>query len=68
MPNLVWVSFGALAVILTAAGAMLVLDADIFPWDLRSETSVIYGFIFLGAAVFFAYGFLRPRCRTPPPS
>ena len=61
MPNLVWVSFGALAVILTAAGAMLVLDADIFPWDLRSETSVIYGFIFLGATVFFAYGFLRPR-------
>jgi len=41
MPNLVWVSFGALAVILTAAGAMLILDADIFPWDLRSEASVI---------------------------
>jgi hypothetical protein len=61
MPNLVWVSFGAIAVILTATGAMLVLDADIFPWDLRSEASVIFGFIFLGAAVFFAYGFLRPR-------
>jgi hypothetical protein len=61
MPNLVWVSFGALAMILTAAGAALVVGADIFPWDLRSETSVIYGLIFLGAAVFFAYGFLRPR-------
>jgi hypothetical protein len=28
---------------------------------LRSETSVIFGFIYLGAAVYFLYGFVQPR-------
>lgn len=60
MPGLVRGSFLVLAVILVAAGTALVFDADIFPWELRSETSVIFGFIYLGAAVFFIYGFVRP--------
>jgi hypothetical protein len=49
-----------LAAILFAAGTALVFKADIFQWNLRSETSLIFGFIYLGAAVFFIYGFLQP--------
>jgi hypothetical protein len=60
MPPLVRGSFALLAAILIAAGTALVFKADIFPWDLRAETSVIFGFIYLGAAVFFIYGFLQP--------
>jgi hypothetical protein len=60
MPPLARGSFALLAAILIAAGTALVFKADIFPWDLRSETSVIFGFIYLGAAVFFIYGFLQP--------
>jgi hypothetical protein len=60
MPPLLRASFAVLAAILVAAGTALVFKAEIFPWDLRSETSVIFGFIYLGAAVFFIYGFLQP--------
>ena len=54
-------SFAFLALVLVAAGTALAFGADIFPWELRSETSVIFGFIYLGAAVYFLYGFVRPR-------
>jgi hypothetical protein len=60
MPPLVRGSFAVLAAILIAAGTALVFKADIFPWDLGSETSVIFGLIYLGAAVFFIYGYLQP--------
>jgi hypothetical protein len=60
MAPLVRGSFALLAAILIAAGTALLFRADIFPWDLRAETSVIFGFIYLGAAVFFIYGFLQP--------
>ena len=49
------------AVILIAAGTALIFDADIFPWVLGAETSVIFGFIYLGAAAYFLYGLPRPR-------
>jgi hypothetical protein len=61
MPPVVRGSFAFLAAVLVAAGTALAFGADIFPWDLRSETSAIFGFIYLGAAVYFIYGFLRPR-------
>ena len=38
--QLVRLSFGAFAMILTAAGAALVVHASIFPWQLGQETSV----------------------------
>ena len=47
--------------ILIAAGTALVFHADIFPWALGAETSVIFGFIYLGAAAYFLYGVLDPR-------
>lgn len=61
MPSVVRGSFAFLALVLVAAGTALAFGADIFPWQLRSETSVIFGFIYLGAAVYFLYGFVRPR-------
>jgi hypothetical protein len=61
MPQLVRLSFGAFAMILTVAGAALVVHADIFPWQLGQETSVMFGLIFLGAATYFIYGALDPH-------
>jgi hypothetical protein len=60
MPAPVRGSFAFLAAVLLAAGTALAFGADIFPWDLRSETSVIFGFIYLGAAIYFLYGFVQP--------
>ena len=61
MPGLVRLSFAAFAVMLCGAGAALVFQADVFPWSLGSETSVAFGFIYLGAAAYFVWGFLNPR-------
>ena len=41
MPQPVRLSFGAFAVILAGAGVALVLHANIFPWQLGEETSVM---------------------------
>jgi hypothetical protein len=59
-PLLRW-SFAVFAVVLIITGTGLVrLWPHIFPWRLAPDMSIIYGWIFLGAAVYFAYGFLRP--------
>ena len=61
MPRPLRAAFAALAAILVAAGAALVAGADIFPWKLGAETSVMFGLIYLGAAAYFACGVLEPR-------
>jgi hypothetical protein len=61
MPSLVRGSFAAFAVILVAAGTALLFHSAIFPWRLNSESSVMFGLVYLGAAVYFIHGFLRPR-------
>jgi hypothetical protein len=61
MPGLVRGSFAGFAVILVAAGTALILHAAIFPWRLTAESSAMFGLIYLGAAVYFIHGFLRPR-------
>jgi hypothetical protein len=60
MPGPVRVSFAAFAVILVAAGTALIFHAEIFPWPLTAESSVMFGMVYLGAAVYFVHGFLRP--------
>jgi hypothetical protein len=61
LPGVVRASLGVFVVVLVASGLVLVLDAgDIFPWDLRPDTAVLFGWIFLGDACFFAYGVVRP--------
>ena len=61
MPTVVRFSFAAFAVMLVGAGIALILHAEIFPWPLTAESSVMFGFVYLGAAVYFVHGFLRPR-------
>ncbi|MCD6016490.1 MAG: hypothetical protein K0R88_2574 [Solirubrobacterales bacterium] len=61
MPAPVRISFAAFAVMLIGAGTALVFEADIFPWVLDDESSVMFGLIYLGAAAYFITGFLNPR-------
>jgi hypothetical protein len=61
MPVLVRVAFGAFALLLAIAAFRLILIwPNTFPWPLGPETSMFYGFIFLGAMVYFLYGLLFP--------
>ena len=60
-PALVRISFIFFVINLTLAGILLVLKRpNVFPWQLTPQQSVLYGWIFLGAASYFFYGLLRP--------
>lgn len=59
-PVLVRIAFGIFGLTLVAVGTALVLRYDVFPWPLDDNSSVVYGIVFLGAAVYFAYGLWRP--------
>jgi hypothetical protein len=54
VPGLVRFSFGAFAANLVVTGLLLVLGRpNVFPWQLTHQQSVLYGWIFLGAAGYF---------------
>jgi hypothetical protein len=58
---LVRASFAVFTIGLLYFGGRLAFSgAELFPWPLKPEQSVIYGWIFLGSAVYFAYGVWRP--------
>ena len=60
-PRIVRISFVAFVVALIAVGSALVLKVpNILPWSLTPEASVIYGWIFLGAACYFIVGLRTP--------
>jgi hypothetical protein len=59
-PVPVRIAFGVFGLTLVAVGTALVLRYDVFPWPLDDNSSVVYGIVFLGAAVYFAYGLWRP--------
>lgn len=60
-PRAVRLSFTAFAVILIAVGTALVLQlGNMFPWRLGREQSVLYGWIFLGAACYFLHALRVP--------
>ncbi len=62
LPRLVRWSFGAFTVLLVLIGLALILQrANIMPWPLQREASVIFGWIFFGDAFYFLYALLRPR-------
>jgi hypothetical protein len=61
VPAIVRISFFLFFINLSLAGVMLVLNRpNVFPWQLTPQQSVLYGWIFLGAAAYFLYGVLRP--------
>jgi hypothetical protein len=55
------VAFAVFVVALIIVGTRMVLQVpNVLPWKISPEGSVIYGWMFLGAAVYFAYAFVRP--------
>ncbi len=61
VPRLVRGSFAFFVIALIIAGGQMVLgNAHILPWQVSTTATVIYGWMFLGAAVYFAYGLVRP--------
>ncbi|MGH2542881.1 MAG: hypothetical protein ACRDIB_08795, partial [Ardenticatenaceae bacterium] len=62
LPRLVHVSFAIFSVLLILVGiALLLVMPNILPWPLTPEQSVLYGWIFLGAAFYFLYAILNPK-------
>ena len=61
LPGLVRISFVVFIIALIFVGGQMVLKIpNIIPWDLTPASSVIYGWMFLGAALYFAYTLARP--------
>jgi hypothetical protein len=61
-PPIVRISFLVFTAALLATAVALIAHAPtIFPWPLRAESSVIFGWAFLGAACYFLFGVLIPR-------
>jgi hypothetical protein len=61
MPRPLRIAFMAFAIMLAiAAFRLITVWPNTFPWPLSPENSVFYGFIFLGAMVYFLYGFFWP--------
>jgi len=62
MPRLIRWSFGFFTVVLVITALALLFKAPaVFPWPLKPESSVMFGWVFLGAAVYFAYGAFQRR-------
>jgi hypothetical protein len=60
-PKPVRLSFMLFVVILLLVGGALVRKTPgVIPWPLSDEASVMYGWIFLGAACYFVYAFVNP--------
>lgn len=61
VPGLLRWSFLLFMLLLIGVGAALVsVQPNVFPWPLPAPSSVVFGSIFLGAAVYFLHGFLYP--------
>ena len=62
MPAFVRWSFLSFSVVLVLVAVALIARAPhVFPWPLARDSSVMYGWVFLGAAAYFAYGVFRPK-------
>jgi hypothetical protein len=61
LPRLVRGSFVFFIIALIGVGTAMVLKTpNILPWTVTPEGSVVYGWMFLGAAAYFVYTLLRP--------
>ncbi|TXH70646.1 MAG: hypothetical protein E6Q83_05225 [Thiothrix sp.] len=61
VPLLIRFSFILFLIALVIVGTSLVLRLPhIFPWPLKPQTSIVFGWIYLGAAMYFLYGLLYP--------
>ena len=61
MPALVRWSFVVFIIALLYVGIRMVLqEPNVIPWKVTPELSVVIGWMFLGAAVYFSYSLIRP--------
>ena len=61
MPAPVRWSFVVFVVGLLIVGGLVVLGIqDVIPWSVTPELALVVGWMFIGAAAYFAYGLLRP--------
>jgi hypothetical protein len=63
-PMLVRVSFALFAASLLFAGTALIFKQPIFPWNLNTDSSVIFGCIFIGDAFYFLHALFKPQWRN----
>ena len=61
-PNMVRLAFIAEVVVLAGAGLLLLFKVpNTLPWNLSPESSVLYGWVFLGLAFYYLYAVLKPQ-------
>lgn len=61
MPGLVRWSFVVFIIALLVVSVRLILKVpNTMPWTITPELSVVIGWMFIGAALYFGYGLLRP--------
>ncbi|MFN8489758.1 MAG: hypothetical protein U0350_19390 [Caldilineaceae bacterium] len=60
-PGFVRASYGLFILVLLAVGSALILKIpNTFPWPLKPESSVVFGWMFVGDAFYFLYALLYP--------
>jgi hypothetical protein len=61
VPALIKWSFVIFIIVLIGAGAQIVAKVpNIIPWSITPEFAVVIGWMFIGAAAYFAYAVIRP--------
>lgn len=59
-PRIVLFAFAAEVVVLAGAGILLTLKVpNTLPWNLSAESSVLYGWVFIGLAFYYLYAILN---------
>jgi len=67
VPRLVQAAFAVFVIVLVGAGTQLVYQTQLFPWRLQPQSATLFGWIFLGAAAYFAYILVRGQWAFLPP-
>jgi hypothetical protein len=61
-PGVVRLAFALEVLVLAGAGLLLILKVpNTLPWNLSLESSVLYGWVFLGLAFYYLYAVLTPQ-------
>jgi hypothetical protein len=61
-PRLVRIAFTTEVLVLAGAGIFLLLKVpNTLPWTISPESSVLYGWVFLGLAFYYLYALVRPQ-------
>lgn len=68
LPRSVRLAYWAFVLTLIVAGITLVAQRQVFPWRLQPASATLFGFIFLGAAAFFAHALQRARWAVAAPA